>query len=352
MRGIGRAVAAAAGVGALLLASAAPASAISLLFSEATGFRATTDGAYTPTLQALPESDGTVNPAIAGDGGLEFKGLVTVGPGPIPPGGGAAPPDVYTQVLWGCQPSASGIKPYTNCANGGVVGVSTSIPAPTPFTPGPIPDRSGLELTGLSGTLTDAAWATISEIKHQNAVISGNNLQTVRIDSRFYLGKDPEGTPPIFDPSFIPVGFTESRNGTCGSTPGVPGAPSNPLGSSCDDFFTLQKSALNSVTISDPALLAALGLLNPTTINFRLLVPGDADPGCFGGSVLPTDTVCVYDADPSTLVVYSKEGTTNTLQVQAILVDVPEPTTILLFGTTAVGMLAEAVRRRRQNRSA
>jgi len=339
----------------MLLASAAPASAVSLLFSEATGFRATADApaGYAPSVQGLPLSDGTFQPALAGDGGLEFKGHITLSPppgGPLP-GGMPAPPDIYSQVLWGCQPSSTGVRPYTNCANGGVIGVSLSDPAGTPFLPGPIPDRSGLQLTGFSGTLTDAGWTTISEILHQNSAISGNILQTVRIDSAFYLGKVPEGTPPISDLSLIPVGFTETRNGTCGHTPGVAGAPLNPLGSACDDFFTLQKSALNPVTISDPALLAALGLTQETTIKFRLLVPSDANPGCGAGDVLATDTVCVFDADPTTLVVYSKEGTTNALQVQAILVEVPEPTTILLFGTTAMGMLAEAVRRRRQSRT-
>ena len=295
-------------VGSLLVAMTAavadPAAAVTLSFSQTTGFRSSS-GATSQTL--------TGGAPVAGRGGLEFFGAVTAPPG-APIGDGSVPPSTWNIVGWGC----SGSAPFLGCSANGITAPS----ATNPFTN---PNRSALQVTGFAGALTDAAWTDITLIQHRNNVISGNVLRTVAIDAILRLGDDPFS---FASPNTVLINFRETLNGgPCTVTPAA-GAPANPLGTICDDFVTIDSLDLSSVDLGG-------GLF----VDFRL-DPRDGALVCSG--VPANDPPACGGYTGSTILIYTGEADTNSLAVQARLrlVTVPEPASLLLLGG---GLFASAV---------
>ena len=283
-----------------------PAEGLSIGFSQTTGFEA--ESAILQTLDGLAP--------VAGRGGLEAFGAITGPPGP-PIGDGSAPPGIWRVIGWGCDTSPV----FTSCAPDGITDPAASDPFANP-------NRSALRITGLSGFLTDLDWQDITLIEHHNNIISGNALQTIEIDSILRLGADPVA---IADPETLVINFRETRNLTCGVAP-LPGAPINPLGSTCDDFFLVE--ALN---------LAPIALGGGVFIDFRL-DPRDGALVCTG--VPANDPPACGGYVGNAIIVYTAESDTNSLAVQARLrvVPVAEPATLLLLG---IGILGAAIVRRR-----
>lgn len=313
------------GLAGLALAAtvAGEAGAFTLDFSNTTGFRASSG-----TVAGLSNTAPT-----AGRGGLEFFNAITAPPGP-PLGDNTAPPGIFQVVGWGCTPSLSGVIPPATCANGGTIG-STTTPATNPF--GNI-NRSALQSNGLFGQLTDAAWTDVNIINHQNNVISGNVLAAVSIDTIFRLGPDPA---PIPVPSTTNVEFTETLNLTSGCTASAgPGAPINPLGSTCDDFFFVDGIDLTPILI--PAEVFGP---NAILVSFRL-DPRDGALVCTGDPGQPA--ACGAYAGPDILL-FTREADINSLALQARLtvIGIPGPMSLVLLGAGLMsGAVVAAVRRK------
>jgi hypothetical protein len=296
----------------LIVAIADPTAAVTLSFSQTTGFRSSSGA----TLQT-----GTGGAPVPGRGGLEFFGAVTAPPGP-PIGDGSVPPSTWNVVGWGC----SGVAPFGSCSPDGIIAPSGS----NPFTNA---NRSALRVTGFSGALTDAAWTDITLIEHRNNPISGNVLKTVAIDSILRLGDDPFS---FASPDTVLINFRETPNaGPCTITPAA-GAPANPLGTSCDDFVTIDALDLGSVDLGGGLFL-----------DFRL-DPRDGALVCTG--VPANDPAACLGYTGPTIIIYTGEADTNSLAVQARLrlASVPEPASLLLLGggLFATGAMVRLRRRR------
>jgi len=255
-----------AGLAFLLLTMgepAQPAEAVSIQFSQTTGFAAT--GA---TLQTL---DGGA--PLGGHGRLEFFGAVSGPPG-----------DLWSVVGWGC---------YGSC------------PAQVsdPFS---IANRSALRATGFSGFLTDQGWVDISLIEHRNSTVTGNVLRSVSLESILHL--DGAGVS-IDDPDSILLNFRETPNdGSCEIAP-RPGAAINPLGSPCDDFFFTESLDLQSIALGGGVFL-----------DFRLDPRGGALV-CTG--VPANDSALCGGYAGKAIVVYTAESDINALAVQGRLRVIP-----------------------------
>lgn len=185
--------------------------------------------------------------------GLAFSGAQEVGP------------DGYTTVDW--------------FSNGGV---------------GP----SGLDIDSLSGTLiTGGGWVDTGVITHRNFILPSpaTTLHTLDLLSQFSIT-----SPLLLGPASetFDISFEETANqGGC--------PPPNPLGSECDDFFTISG-------LPDPIVFEIDGITY--TIEFRLM-GGD-------GFIVEDNTL------------YTRENEANTLFVQAQVTarQVPEPATLGILG--------------------
>jgi hypothetical protein len=298
---------------AVALTHAVSVSALDLPFSMTTGFSA--DPATTSEVQAVGGG-----PPIMGRGGLEFSTAVTGPPGP-PVGDGSAPANIWEGLAWGCLP---GPEPSpTTCANGGVVGNGTGFPDGSAN-----PARSSLSVEGQFGVIQENVWTDITVIHHFNHVIDGrsNILKTVDINSILRLGS---GNRTVQDSETTSVTFTETLNdGTCTDLPTF-GAPMNPLGSNCDDFALVSGLDLTSVFL--PA--GSVGNRVAYTVDFRLsAATGSGILVCDGSADQPA--ACAGYNGRGGVVIYTAEGATNTLSVQARLrpAQVGQPLPLFVIG--------------------
>lgn len=306
---IGR-IPAALAVLAVALTHAVSASALDLPFSMTTGFSATN----ATEVQLLGGG-----PPNAGQGGLEFSTPVTGPPGP-PLGDLTAPANIWEGVAWGCRLGAEP-SPAT-CANLGIVANGTGYPDASANLA-----RSSLSVEGQFGVIQEGVWTDITVIQHFNHVIDGrsNILKTVDINSILRLGR-ARGT--IQDSETTSVTFTETLNdGTCDDVPTF-GAPMNPLGSNCDDFALVSGLDLTSQFI--PA--GAVGNRVAYTVDFRLSAASGSGVLVCDGSADQPDA-CEDYSGPF-VVIYTAEGSTNTLSVQARLrpASVGQPLPLFVIG--------------------
>jgi len=159
---------------------------------------------------------------------------------------------------------------------------------------------SGLDIQSNSGTLvTNGGWFDTGVITHRNFSLPSpaTTLRNLNLGSEFSIT-----SPFAFGPAVgaFNIGFTE--------TPNQGGCPApNPLGSACDDFFSISGIPL-------PIVVEIDGIVY--TFTFRLQ----------GGEG--------FIVDDNTL--YTREGGQNTLFVQAMVtareVQVPEPATLGILG--------------------
>ncbi len=287
------------------------ASALDLPFSQTVGFSA-------PSGSVVQLVGG--GPPQPGHGGLEFSTAVIAPPG-APLGNGSAPPNVWEGVAWGCE--LGPIPSAATCATAGIVANGTGYPDASGN-----PARSSFSVEGQFGVLQEGIWTDITVFTHVNKIIDArsNVLRTVDILARLRLGPDPA---PIANDATTSITFTETPNSpTCTVQPAV-GAPVNPLGSPCDDFALVSGLDLTSIFI--PA--GTVGNPVDYNVDFRLFAtPGSGALVCDGSDDQPA--ACGgYDGSFG-IVVYTAEGSTNTLSVQALLrpADVGQPLPLFVIG--------------------
>lgn len=132
--------------------------------------------------------------------------------------------------------------------SGLVVGPASAVPAATPiyskmaWNSGASPQSSLVlnTVTGPSGIAADT-WTTISTLTHNNVLIPGAvNWGPQDIWGRFVLTDSDGGSSVVLDSDeAISISLTETPNTTC--------APPNPVGTTCDDFFTFTIGGLASL---------------------------------------------------------------------------------------------------------
>ncbi len=200
------------------------------------------------------------------------------------------------------------------------------------------PNPPGSALPNGAPLTSPGAWVDITELTHINNVIAQSfSWGPQDIWGRIVI-TDHEGGPAVVldDTDTITITFTETLNQFVGN-PGVCqfGNPFNPLAAACPDFFTFTVAGLASLPFE-----ANNG--SDWEVQFRL------DPVCDN---------CVVDAGS----VYTREGTTSTLTVQARIVcteqdarlcdplRVPEPSILTLIGLGLLGLGFTGWRRQRGN---
>lgn len=169
--------------------------------------------------------------------------------------------------------------------------------------------KSSLNLTTVTGPagLVEGVWSTISTLTHNNIVIPvAANWGPQDIDARFIITDNDGGASVRLDSEdAITINFTETPNvAVC--------AGLNPLGSHCDDFFSFTAIGLQSLffTANDGS---------KWVVEFQLANLVNA---FFDG----VDTV------------YTRESEHSHLDVQARILRVPEPGTLLLTGLALLGL--------------
>lgn len=169
--------------------------------------------------------------------------------------------------------------------------------------------KSSMNLTTVTGPagLVEGVWSTISTLTHNNIVIPvAANWGPQDINARFIItDNDGAASVRLDSEDAITINFTE--------TPNVPGCPGpNPVGSHCDDFFSFTAIGLQSLyfTANDGS---------NWIVEFQL-----------------ANLVNAFFDGVNT--VYTAESQSSSLDVQARVLRVPEPGTLLLTGLALLGL--------------
>jgi len=201
-----------------------------------------------------------------------------------------------------------------------LVGPASLIPAVTPLYKtmswvNTVFPQSSLNLSTVTGpaALPFSTWTTISTLTHNNIIIpSATNWGPQDIWGRFKI-TDSNGVPTerLDSDEAITISFVETPNA-------APCPAPNPNGSTCDDFFTF-----TAIGLSDLFFNANNG--TNWLAEFRL--------------------ANLVDAIQIGSTIYTAEAQSSHLDVQVRVSQVPEPTTLTLFG---LGLLGLGLARRRQ----
>lgn len=178
-------------------------------------------------------------------------------------------------------------------------------------------------------------WA-ISTIRQENRVITGefpNPLWIADVSANLRIFADAAHTinPKSDLGSTTDIRFWETSNH--GGDPSACTSP-NPMGSACDDIYTISVFTLASESFFYNG--------NWYNLNFTLFPGNDvlvcssaSDPGCDAASA----------PAPGQIAVYTREGTDSTIHV-AMEWEVPEPSMLSLVGLALVGVGLASRRRR------
>jgi hypothetical protein len=238
------------------------------------------------------------------------------------PTGGDAPANTFGTMRWtdtSSNSSAIHVNGYNDSTS-----FSNSMPA--------YGDTNG------DGKWNAGEYWGISTVRQDNNVIYGNfpnPLWVADISANLRIFADGGHTINAFSDlgSKTTISFWETVNYAWGGSGNCnPGSP-NPLGSVCDDVYTI-----NLLELAPEAFLYNGSWY---TLNFTLFPGNDvlvcssaSDPGCDASSA----------PAPGQIAVYTREGTNSTIHV-AMAWDVPEPSMLSLVGLALVG-LGLACRRR------
>jgi hypothetical protein len=293
---------------ALVAGHATSADAITFFFSHTGGFEL---------------GSATIQPGTVFDqGGVEFFGPVPPYNAPtIPPG--SSPANTYAQIGWGCGATADtcaaddadhNVVVATSPFNDPTLGLDNTFPVTEPPPIGD-PNRSALGIVTFNGTVSDnSVPVNITELFHQNNPINGNFLSSVDIVTTLRIST----TPTFEDPnSTVSITFTETINKD-------PCAAPNPLGSTCDDFWSFTVDTFAPVVIHD--------VTGDYLLSFNLFTD---DPGV----AIIGNTV------------FTREGDTTHLFVQMSLQAIPEPASLVLLGSALIGFVGVHAMRRRQRKT-
>ena len=231
----------------------------------------------------------------------------------------AAP--VFTFTEYGGFEDDVAVADYSDPISGDV----SVVPATTPlystmsWVSGSSP-QSSLEVSTVTGPAALAAdtWVTISTIVHNNVIIP-NVLDWGPQDiwGRLKISDSDGGSSVVLDnTSAVTIALTESANAE-------PCSPPNPVGTTCDDYFSF-----TDVGLGDLPFTANDGTQWLATFRFANLVNAELIDGT----------------------VYTGEAGTSSLDVQVMVTQistVPEPATLSILGLGLLG-LGFASRRKQQ----
>lgn len=260
----------------------------------------------------------------------------------------------YTQDAGWLNPITDG-NPATffcNPANGPECGFTLSMENAT-GPAAPLNSWGGMRWTDAGGTSSAIHLSTYNDSSSGNPIFGDTNnnglwnageywaISTLRQENRIITGNFPNplwiadasanlrifGDAVRTDLAFAQLGhnttirFWETLNAGPNCT-----SPA-PMGSICDDLYTITLLALQGESFFYNG--------NWYTLSFTLIPGNDvlvctsaSDPGCAGLGVAPA---------PGQIAVYTREGTDSTIHV-AMAWQVPEPSTLALFGVALLGL--------------